>query len=329
LKRPLIQVIQTGIFDQLDQAYWLFSFTKKIHSFGARRNINARVMQTGVPQCCVLSPTLFKMYINDGPQTHGIHLALFAEDSCLYSADRKEVFTVRKLQRGLSSMETRCERWKEPCDLQKLISYLKLRKSCGIDGIPYACLRRLPRRPLVHLTHLFNHCLRLSHFPNPWKEAKVITLPKPSKDPKFPQNLRPIRLLSTKGKLFEKVILQLVQEHIEERGLLKANQFGFRARHSTTLQRIRLTDQVTLNLNKTSLLPRCSWTLKKPLMPHGTLACYTSGIFDQLGQASFLFSFRKKIQDFGRRRNVNAKSNASRGVIRFGPVPYTFQHVYK
>jgi hypothetical protein len=76
-----------------------------------------------------------------------------------------------------------------PCELKKLINSLKLRKSCGMDGIPNECLRHLPRRPLIHLTHLFNHCLRLSHFPNPWKEAKVITVPKPGKDPKFPQNL--------------------------------------------------------------------------------------------------------------------------------------------
>jgi hypothetical protein len=45
-----------------------------------------------------------------------------------------------------------------PCDLQKVINSLKLRKVCGIDGIPHKCLRHLPRRPLVHLTHLFNHC---------------------------------------------------------------------------------------------------------------------------------------------------------------------------
>jgi hypothetical protein len=122
-------------------------------------------------------------------------------------------------------------------------------RSFGIDGIPNECLRHLSRRPLVHLTHLFNHCLRLSHFPKSWKEAKVITLPKPGKDPKFPQNLRPISLLSTTGKLFEKVIHNIVQKHIEERSQLNASQFGFCARHSTTLQCRRLTDHVTLNFN--------------------------------------------------------------------------------
>jgi hypothetical protein len=70
-----------------------------------------------------------------------------------------------------------------PCDLMKIISSLKLRKACGIDGVPNECLRHLPRRSLVHLTHLINHCIRLSHFPTPWKEAKMIALPKLGKDP--------------------------------------------------------------------------------------------------------------------------------------------------
>jgi hypothetical protein len=89
----------------------------------------------------------------------------------------------------------------------------------------------------------------LAHFPKSWKEAKVITLPKYGKDPKFPQNLSPIRLLSITGNLFEKVILIIVQRNTEERGQLNAGQFVFRARHSPTLQRMKLTDLFTLNFN--------------------------------------------------------------------------------
>jgi hypothetical protein len=136
-----------------------------------------------------------------------------------------------------------------PYDLQKLLNSLKLKKAYGIEGIPNECLRHLPRRPLVNLTHLINHCIRLSHLPTSWKEAKVVALPKPGKDPKFPQNLRPIRLLSSTGKVFEKFILEIVKRHIGENNLLNASQFGFRAHRSTTLQCMRLADHVTLNFN--------------------------------------------------------------------------------
>jgi hypothetical protein len=71
--------------------------------------------------------------------------------------------------------------------------------------------------------------------------SEIKTLPKTGKDFKFPQNLRPISLLPTTGKLFEKAILEFLRKHIEEKGLLNASQFGFRARHSTTLQLMRLT----------------------------------------------------------------------------------------
>jgi hypothetical protein len=55
-----------------------------------------------------------------------------------------------------------------PSDVSKEIQTLKLGKACGFDGIPHEYLRHLPRRPLVHLTHLFNHCLQLGHFPVTW-----------------------------------------------------------------------------------------------------------------------------------------------------------------
>jgi hypothetical protein len=59
----------------------------------------------------------------------------------------------------------------------------------------------------------------------------VITLPKPGKNPKFSQNLRLIILLTTTGKLFEKVILRIIQRQIEENNTLNLCKFGF---HTST-----------------------------------------------------------------------------------------------
>jgi hypothetical protein len=177
--------------------------------------------------------------------------------------------------------------------LQKLISFLKLRKTCGIDGIPNECLRQLPRQPLAHLTHLFNHCLWLSHFPKSWKEAKIITLPKPGKDPKFPQNLRLISLLSMTGKLFEKVILKTLQKHIDERGLLNASQFVFHACHSTTLHCLRLTDHVTLNFNNKMSTAMVFLDTEKAFD-----TTWHSGLLYKLSKLEFLTSLIKIIGSF-------------------------------
>jgi hypothetical protein len=97
--------------------------------------------------------------------------------------ERHERRVENKVQDILETEDTAPSEKVRPCDVEKFIKTLKLKKACGIDSIPNECLRHLPRRPLVHLTHLFNHCLSLSYFPNTWKEAKIITLPKPGKDP--------------------------------------------------------------------------------------------------------------------------------------------------
>jgi hypothetical protein len=51
------------------------------------------------------------IYINDTPQTPGVYLGVSADDSCIYTTDRKEGYVLRKLQRGLNAIETSCERW--------------------------------------------------------------------------------------------------------------------------------------------------------------------------------------------------------------------------
>jgi hypothetical protein len=90
---------------------------------------------------------------------------------------------------------------------------------------------------------------RICNFPAPWKKVKITALPKPGKNSKVLENLTPISLLSTTGNVFQKLILKAIHRHIAERNLLNAIQFGFRARHSTTLQCMRLTDHVSLNFN--------------------------------------------------------------------------------
>jgi retron-type reverse transcriptase len=59
-----------------------------------------RYTEAGVPQGSVLSHTLYNLYINDTPQAISTHLALFADDTCLYATDRKESYIVRNSTAG-------------------------------------------------------------------------------------------------------------------------------------------------------------------------------------------------------------------------------------
>jgi hypothetical protein len=77
-------------------------------------------------------------------------------------------------------------------------------------------------------------------------------VPKHGKYPKFLQNVGQISLLSTAGKLTEKLILRTIQKYTEERSSQNAYQSGFRENHSTILQCMRLADHVTLNFNDIS-----------------------------------------------------------------------------
>jgi hypothetical protein len=66
-----------------------------------------------------------------------------------------------------------------PCEVHKLVNSLKLRKVCGLDDIPNECLRHLPRRPLVHLTHLFNHCFLAAQFSKILERSKIYNVTEP------------------------------------------------------------------------------------------------------------------------------------------------------
>jgi hypothetical protein len=108
-----------GLLYKLTNLNFPARIIKLVSSFLANRKFRVwvegdmstpREIQAGVPQGSVLSPTLYNLSINDAPQSPDVHLALFADDTCIYSTDRKETYVLRKLQRGLTLIELWCER---------------------------------------------------------------------------------------------------------------------------------------------------------------------------------------------------------------------------
>lgn len=72
--------------------------------------------------------------------------------------------------------------------------------------------------------------------------------PQTGKDHKKPKNYRPIALLSSISKVYEKVILEKLRS--ECAGKIRNEQFAFRQGHSTTNQLIKLMDDLSTNTNK-------------------------------------------------------------------------------
>jgi hypothetical protein len=100
---------------------------------------------------------------------------------------------------------------------------------------------------------VFDAVLRRQYFPSALKHARVVSILKPGKDPALPSSYRPVSLLDTVGMLFEKIPLARVLREVSERGLLRDEQFGFRSRHSTTVQLARLVERVNRNFDERRL----------------------------------------------------------------------------
>jgi len=81
----------------------------------------------------------------------------------------------------------------------------------------------------------------------------VISILNPGKDPALPSSYRPISLLDTIGKLFEKILLSRILHVVNERRLLRDEQFGFRPRHSMSLQLARIVERITRNFGEKRL----------------------------------------------------------------------------
>ena len=119
-----------------------------------------------------------------------------------------------------------------PQEIIKLINKLKLNKACGYDDISSFILKIAAQVLALPLSIMINHCITLGTFPTRLKLAKVIPVYKsgPSVDI---QNYRPISLLSSLSKIFERVILNRLVSFLERNSLIIPTQFGFRHNHST------------------------------------------------------------------------------------------------
>ena len=110
----------------------------------------------------------------------------------------------------------------------------------GPDDMHYQMLKYLPETALYTLLHIFNGIRTTGVFPESWRFAIIIPIPKPRKDHAEPTNYRPIALTSCLCKTLERMINKRLVWYLESNNLITKFQSGFRAERSTNDNLVRL-----------------------------------------------------------------------------------------
>ena len=171
--------------------------------------------------------------------------------------------------------------------LHQHICKLSNKKACGSDGISNQLLKDAGGNILPPLKHLFDTCIKCSKIPIVWKEASIRGIYKTG-DKMDPKNYRPISLLSSVSKLFEKELAKQITDFLIEQKVLVNEQHGFRKSFSTCTSLLALTNEIYKNIEQSK---------------------YTSSLFLDLSKAFDTVDTNillNKLTHYGVRNNANA-----------------------
>ena len=105
-------------------------------------------------------------------------------------------------------------------------------------------LKELPQKGLLNLLYILNTIIRLEYWPKSLKQAKIIMLPKPGKNPTNVTSYRPISLLPTISKILESLILKRINKESNPQDWIPNQHLGFRQAHSTIEHCHRVADTI-------------------------------------------------------------------------------------
>ena len=115
-------------------------------------------------------------------------------------------------------------------------------KAPGLDDIQTELIKQFGPKARDWLLRFFNNCTETKKIPKLWRQANVVKLLKPGKDPSVAKSFRPISLLRHTYKLFERLTLNRITEHMD--ATLIPEQTGFRPRKSCTSYLMNLMEHI-------------------------------------------------------------------------------------
>ena len=129
-------------------------------------------------------------------------------------------------------------------DTQRAIDKLENKSSSGHDGISNKLLKLLKIELSKSLTLIINQMITTGIFPDSFKISRITPLFKKG-DVSMLSNYRPISLLPTISKIFERILYNQLYDYFNSNNLLAEEQYGFRTNHSTEYAAVKLVDNVS------------------------------------------------------------------------------------
>ena len=129
-----------------------------------------------------------------------------------------------------------------PSQVSAFINNLDPSKSTGLDGVSPRILKLACDVLSKSIAALINKSITTGQFPDKLKIAKVFPIFK-NGDKTDPSNYRPISILPTISKIFEKHVNTHLMRYLNKYTLIHKGQSGFRHKHSCQTALVKLIDQ--------------------------------------------------------------------------------------
>lgn len=113
----------------------------------------------------------------------------------------------------------------------------------GSDNINLRMLNLVFPHLSIYFTYIINKCLANGIFPDVWKKANVLPIPK-NNNPTELSHFRPISILPTLSKVLERIVADQLNKYLSSKNIIPFIQSGFRANHSTTTALLHVTDDI-------------------------------------------------------------------------------------
>ncbi|XP_055525286.1 uncharacterized protein LOC129718490 isoform X3 [Wyeomyia smithii] len=126
---------------------------------------------------------------------------------------------------------------------------LKNSNAVGIDGISSKFIKNNIAILSSRLTDLFNQAIEEGVFPECLKAAKVVPIHKKGQKSNI-SNYRPISILPTLSKPFEKLIEQRLRSFLNRNKIIHSNQYGFQPNSNTTSAIVNIINTIQQNIDQ-------------------------------------------------------------------------------